>query len=97
MNSKQRANAEELCRRLNALPIGAVGEDDDGVYIENPLKLLGTNDVLLGRVEDEGDGWFFTPVDNKPPLWVCRACHYGHFNECEDERCQSMRLEANHG
>jgi hypothetical protein len=29
-------------------------------------------------------------------LWLCRACHYGHYNECEDERCQSMRLADRH-
>ena len=28
---------------------------------------------------------------------LCRACYFGHYNECEDERCQSMRLEDNHG
>lgn len=29
-------------------------------------------------------------------LWVCRACHYGHYGDCEDERCQSSRLEDRH-
>lgn len=29
-------------------------------------------------------------------LVLCRACHYGHYLSCEDERCQSMRLEDRH-
>lgn len=32
----------------------------------------------------------------KTPLRLCRACYFGHFNECEDEHCESMRLESRH-
>lgn len=35
-------------------------------------------------------------TDAPSELVLCRACHFGHFNECEDERCQSMRLEDRH-
>lgn len=62
MTETQQKNAEELCRRLDALPIGSVGKGEDGVYIANPLPLYGDNDVVLGQIEDEGDGWIFTPV-----------------------------------
>lgn len=28
-----------------------------------------------------------TTAESPPPPVICRACHYGHHNECEDDRC----------
>lgn len=66
-----------------------------------------TRDRLGNSIGNRGfDGRpIIVPTDEDRHLWaqlgdrepvLCRACHYGHFNECEDERCESMRLEDRH-